>query len=186
MTTTITQFNERYRKIAVPALMKLTGRTNPHAIPRVVKVIVNVGVGRASRDQKELDVVARSVERITGQKPVLTKARKSIASFKIRVGMPIGAMVTLRGTRMHHFLDKLVHAALPRVRDFRGVGGASFGKSGNFTLGLKEHIVFPEMTGDNIDHIHGVAVTIVTTAKTPEEGRLLLSSLGFPFKDATS
>lgn len=184
--TTIAPMKERYKKNAVPALTKLTGRTNPHAVPRIEKVVINAGVGRASRDQKELDAVVRSIERITGQKPVLTKARKSIASFKIREGMPIGAMVTLRGARMNHFIDKLIHAALPRVRDFRGVSSASFGKSGNFTLGLKEHVVFPEVSGENVDNVHGIAITIVTSARTPEEGRLLLSSLGFPFTDSVS
>ncbi|MFH0828613.1 MAG: 50S ribosomal protein L5 [Candidatus Kerfeldbacteria bacterium] len=183
--TNIKNYTERYTSIAVPALKNMTGRTNTHAIPRVVKVVVNVGVGKAAHDQKELDVVVRSIERITGQKPVLTKARKSISSFKIREGMPIGVMVTLRGDRMRHFVEKLVHAALPRVRDFRGIAGQSFGKSGVYTLGLKEHIVFPEIASDNVDSIHGVAVTIVTTARTPEEGKLLLTSLGFPFQETT-
>jgi len=181
---TIPTFSERYVKTAIPALKKLTKRTNPNAVAKVVKVVINVGVGRASKDPKELDAVAYSIERITGQKPVLTRARKSIAAFKIRTGMPIGAMVTLRGPRMRHFIDKLVYAALPRVRDFRGISPDSFGSSGVYTLGLKEHIVFPEIAGDSVENIHGIAITIVTTARTAAEGKLLLASLGFPFRDS--
>ncbi len=176
-------FSERYSKVAVPALKELTKRTNPNAVPKVTKVVINVGVGRASKDPKELDAVVHTIERITGQKPVLTKAHKSIATFKLREGMPIGAMVTLRGPRMRHFIDKLVHAALPRVRDFRGVSPASFGQSGIYTLGLKEHIVFPDIAGDSVEKTHGIAITIVTTARNAAEGKLLLASLGFPFRD---
>lgn len=175
-------FSERYEKVALPALKESTKRSNPNAMPKVVKVVINVGVGRAAKDPKELDAVVHSIERITGQKPVLTKAHKSIATFKLRAGMPIGAMVTLRGARMRHFIDKLVHASLPRVRDFRGISPDSFGGSGIYTLGLKEHIVFPEIAGDSIEKIHGIAVTIVTTAHNPAEGKLLLASLGFPFR----
>lgn len=181
--TNMPTFKERYAKVAIPALKEFTKRTNPNAIPKVTKVVINVGVGRASRDAKELDAVVSTLERITGQKPVMTKAHKSIATYKIREGMAIGAMVTLRGTRMQQFLDKLVYAALPRVRDFRGITPDAFGTSGIYTLGIKEHLVFPEISGDSIEKIHGLAITIVTTAKNPAEGKLLMTSLGFPFRD---
>ncbi len=179
----IATLRERYQSSAIPALKQRFGYTNVLAVPRITKVVLNVGVGRASRDVKELDMVVKTLERITGQKPVLTSARKSIASFKIREGMPIGAMVTLRGKRMEHFLEKLIHVALPRVRDFRGLSPQSFDKNGVYTLGLREHLVFPEIATDSIDKIHGVAVTIVTTARTSEEGMTLLQSLGFPFRN---
>jgi large subunit ribosomal protein L5 len=132
-----------------------------------------------------LETVVKTLERITGQKPVLTLARQSIASFKIRTGMPIGAMVTLRGKRLDHFLDKLVHVTLPRVRDFQGLNPKSFDRRGVYTIGLKEHLVFPEIAADNIDHVHGLAITIVTTAQTPGEGLALLRALGFPIQPST-
>ncbi len=183
--TKILTIRERYRRDAVPALRERFGYTNLLAVPRLTKVVVNAGVGRASRDAKELDAVVKTVERITGQKPILTKARKSIAAFKIREGMPIGVAVTLRGKRMEHFLEKLVHAALPRVRDFQGLSPKGFGRSGHYTIGLREHLVFPEISSDSIQSVHGLAITIVTTAKTAAEGELLLRSMGFPIRAAS-
>lgn len=182
MKVTIPPLPERYRTVAIPELQKRFGYANVHATPKLIKVILNVGVGSAARDQKDLDLAVKTLERITGQKPVLTRAKKSIASFKIRKGMPIGAMVTLRGKRMEHFLEKLVHAALPRVRDFQGLSPDSFGNSGSYTLGVKEHLVFPEISMDDMEKIHGVGITIVTTALTSAEGVALLTALGFPFR----
>ncbi|MBI4425982.1 MAG: 50S ribosomal protein L5 [Candidatus Kerfeldbacteria bacterium] len=181
MNQRIATFTERYQA-AARKLKEQFGYTNQHAVPKITKVVLNVGVGRAVRDAKELETVVKSLERITGQKPVRTSARKSIASFKIRAGMPIGAMVTLRGRPMRHFLEKLIHAALPRVRDFQGLSPTSFDRHGIYTLGLKEHLVFPEIASDSVDQIHGVGITIVTTAKTPAEGLTLLRALGFPLQ----
>jgi large subunit ribosomal protein L5 len=144
--------------------------------------VLNAGVGRAARDQKELDIVVQTLRQITGQQPVLTRARKSIANFKIRIGMPIGVMVTLRGKRMEHFLEKLIHAALPRVRDFQGLNPSSFNKERVMTIGIKEHIIFPEIASDTIEKLHGLAVSIVTTARTPDEGLTLLRALGLPIR----
>lgn len=182
MTTTIATLAKRYQEKAVPALKARFGYTNTLAIPRITKVVVSAGVGRAVRDAKELDLVVESLTNITGQKPVTTLARKSIANFKLREGAAIGVMVTLRGKRMQHFLEKLVHVALPRVRDFQGLSLTSFGKSGTYTIGFKEHLMFPEISSESIEKIHGLAVTIVTTAKTADEALVLLKSLGFPFR----
>lgn len=176
-------FRERYRQQAIPALRQKFGYTNVNAIPRVLKVVVSAGVGRAAREAKELVEAAKTIERVTGQKPVSTLARKSIANFKIRAGMPIGAMATLRGKRMEHFIDKLVHATLPRVRDFQGLSPASFGASGSYTIGFKEHMVFPEIASENVTSLHGIAVTIVTSARSADEGLTLLKTLGFPFRE---
>lgn len=176
-------FRDRYRQLAIPALRERFGYANVNAVPRVLKVVVSAGVGRAAREAKELTEVAKTIERVTGQKPVSTRARKSIANFKIRVGMPIGVMATLRGKRMEHFLEKLVHATLPRVRDFQGLSPASFGKGGAYTIGFKEHMVFPEIASDHVISLHGIAVTIVTSARTADEGLTLLKALGFPFRE---
>lgn len=176
-------YRERYTTSAIPTLNERFGYKNPNAVPRIMKVVVASGVGRAARDPKELESVTSTLERITGQKPVLTTARKSIANFKLRTGMPIGVMVTLRGKRMEQFLMKLVHATLPRVRDFQGLSPDSFGKSGSYTIGFKEHLVFPEIASESVALLHGVAVTIVTNAKTSEEALMLLKALGFPFRD---
>lgn len=179
----IMPFRERYRERAVPALRERFGYTNVQAVPRLVKIVVNVGVGRAARDPKELEQVVKTIERVTGQRPVQTLARQSIAAFKVRQGMPIGATATLRGRRMEHFLEKLVHAALPRVRDFQGLSPKGFGQSGSYTLGLREHLVFPEIASDAIQSLHGLAVTIVTTARSPEEGATLLRAIGLPIRE---
>lgn len=181
MTTTIASLQSRYAEKAVPALKQQFGYTNMNAVPRITKVVVSAGVGRAVRDAKELDTVVESLERITGQKAVQTKAKKSIANFKLREGLAIGVMVTLRGKRMRHFLEKLVHVALPRVRDFQGIPSTSF-SGGTYTIGFKEHLMFPEISSESIEKIHGLAVTIVTSAKTPAEARTLLQALGFPFR----
>lgn len=182
MKKTETILRKRYKTVAVRALREKFGYNNQAAIPRISKVVVNVGVGKATTEPKELDAVVKSLERITGQKPVLTRAKKSIASFKLRAGMPIGAVVTLRGKRMENFLEKLVHAALPRVRDFQGLSTESFGSNGTFSIGLKEHLVFPEIASENIESIHGVGISVVTTAETADEGMVLLRALGFPFR----
>lgn len=179
--TKILTFRERYER-AIPILRKEFGFTNLNAVPRVAKVVVNVGVGSAARDAKDLDLVVKTIERATGQKPVLTKARKSIASFKIREGIPIGVMVTLRGKRMEQFVEKLIHATLPRVRDFQGLPTSGFSTAGTFTMGLKEHLVFPEISTETIDKIHGLGITVQTTATKPAEAKALLAALGFPFR----
>lgn len=175
-------FRERYKQQAIPALQKQLDNINVHAVPRVMKVVVSAGVGRAARDPKELDIAVKTLEHITGQKPIRTTAKKSIANFKIRQGMPIGAKVTLRGKRMEHFLEKLAHAALPRVRDFQGLSPDAFDAAGSYTIGIKEHLVFPEISSESVDKLHGLAVTIVTTARTKQSGLTLLASLGFPFQ----
>jgi large subunit ribosomal protein L5 len=157
------------------------GYTNPHQIPKLVKVVVNTGVGEAARDSKVIDGAVRDLTQITGQKPVVTKARKSIAQFKLREGMPIGAHVTLRGDRAWEFVDRLVSLALPRIRDFRGLSPRQFDGNGNYTFGLQEQSVFHEIDQDKIDRVRGFDITVVTTAKTDAEGRALLRELGFPF-----
>jgi large subunit ribosomal protein L5 len=162
-------------------LTKEFGYTNPHQIPKLVKVVVNTGVGEAARDSKVIDGAVRDLTQITGQKPVVTKARKSIAQFKLREGMPIGAHVTLRGDRAWEFVDRLVSLALPRIRDFRGLSPRQFDGNGNYTFGLQEQSVFHEIDQDKIDRVRGFDITVVTTAKTDAEGRALLRELGFPF-----
>lgn len=172
---------ERYQKNAVPELIKEFGITNILAAPKIRKVVVNVGTGRI-RDPKQLETIEKSLAAITGQKPIERKAKKAIASFKTRIGMGVGYSVTLRGKRMYDFLDRLVGAALPRTRDFKGIPESSFDKDGNLTIGVKEHIVFPEMIGEDVRFLFGLEVTIVTTAKTKKEGIMLLKHLGFPIQ----
>lgn len=171
-----------YQEVIHPAMMKYFGYRNPMEVPRVVKVAINVGVGEALDDARALDATVEDLMRITGQRPVVTKARKSIASFKLREGRQIGVKVTLRGERMWAFLDRLMNVALPRTRDFRGVSPTAFDGRGNYTLGLREQILFPEIDYDKIDKVRGLEVSIVTTAKTDEEGRELLRLLGMPFR----
>jgi large subunit ribosomal protein L5 len=178
------RLKERYQKEIVPALMKEFQLTNKMAVPRVQKVVVNMGVGEGTQNPKLLDGAANELGAITGQKPVITKAKKSIAAFKLRAGMPIGAAVTLRGERMYEFLDRLVNIALPRVRDFRGVSTRSFDGRGNYTLGLRDQIIFPEIDYAKVDKIKGMNVTIVTTAPNDEQARSLLRHLGMPFRAA--
>jgi len=173
---------ERYQKEIAPALQKSLNLRNPMEVPRLSKVVVNVGVGEALDNAKALEAAVNDIIQITGQKPVVTKARKSIANFKLREGRAIGVKVTLRGERMWAFLDRLMNVALPRVRDFRGVSPNAFDGRGNFTLGLREQLVFPEIDYDKIDKLRGMEVSIVTTARTDDEGRQLLQMLGMPFK----
>ena len=172
---------ERYKKEVVPRLMELYGYNNIMQVPRLDKVALNIGLGEAIQDAKALEAAERDLAAISGQHPVITRAKKSIASFRLRSGMPIGLKVTLRGERMYHFFDKLVNVALPRMREFHGVSRDSFDGRGNYTLGLKEQIVFPEVDYDKIDKVRGLEVSIITTAKTDEEGRHLLEQLGMPF-----
>lgn len=173
---------ERYKNEIVPALMKSLNLMNVMQVPRVQKVVVNIGVGEAIDNAKALDGAVDDMTKIAGQKPVITKARKSIANFKLREGRAIGVKVTLRGERMWSFLDRLMNVALPRVRDFRGVSPDSFDGRGNYTLGLREQLAFPEIEYDKIDKLRGLEVCIVTSGKTDEEGRELLSMLGMPFR----
>ena len=173
----------RYGTEIAPALHTEFGYANVMQIPRLVKVVVNMGVGEAARDSKLIDGAVRDLEAITGQKPQVTKARKSIAQFKLREGMPIGAHVTLRGDRMWEFLDRLLSLALPRIRDFRGLSDRQFDGRGNYTFGLTEQVMFHEINQDNIDRSRGMDITVVTTATNDDEGRALLKALGFPFKE---
>jgi large subunit ribosomal protein L5 len=172
----------RFKTDLAPALAKELGLDNPMAVPRVEKVIVNMGVGEATQNVKVLDPLVNDLAIITGQKPVITRAKKSIAAFKVREGMPIGAMVTLRGDRMYEFLDRLLNVALPRVRDFRGVSTKSFDGRGNYTLGIRDQLIFPEIDYSRVDKLKGMNVTIVTSAKTDDQARALLRSMGMPFK----
>ena len=176
------RLQKHYQETAKDRLREKFGFTNPHQIPRVIKVKVNVGVGDASRDQKLLDSVLSELETITGQKPVVTRARKSIASFSLREGSPVGAAVTLRRERMWEFLDRLVSVAIPRIRDFRGLPTRSFDGRGNYTLGVKEQIIFPEIEYDKVNKIHGMDIAIVTNTDRDDEGYALLRELGFPFR----
>ena len=157
--------------------------TNIHQVPKVVKVTVNRGLGEAAQNAKSLEASLNEVATITGQKPVVTRAKKAIAGFKIRQGMPVGLMVTLRGDRMYAFLDRLISLALPRIRDFRGVSAKSFDGRGNYTLGVREQLIFPEVEYDSVDQIRGMDISIITTANTDEEGRALLKQMGMPFRD---
>ena len=177
------RMKERYHQDLVPKLMKEFGYTNKMRVPRLQKIVVNMGLGEAIQNIKVLDSATSEIMTITGQKPVPTKAKKSIANFKLRQGMPIGCMVTLRKDRMYEFFDRLVNIALPRVRDFRGISGKAFDGRGNYSLGIKEQIIFPEIDYDKIDKIKGLNITIVTTAKTDEEGKTLLRLFGMPFRD---
>ncbi len=173
----------KYQQDIVPALQKQFNYSNIMMIPRLEKIVVNVGLGEAVQNAKAVDAAVGDIGQITGQKPVVTKAKKSIATFKIRTGMPIGCKVTLRGERMWDFYDKLVNVALPRVRDFRGVSPKAFDGRGNYALGLKEQLIFPEIDYDKIDKIRGMDIIVVTTANTDEEAKALLKGLGMPFSD---
>ena len=177
-----TRLKERYKSDVVPALMKEFGYTNTMAVPRLEKIVVNMGVGReAQNNPKVFDQAAMELSTVTGQKPVITKAKKSIAAFKLRAGMPVGVLVTLRGERMYEFLDRLLNAVLPRVRDFRGVSPRAFDGRGNYTLGIKDQLIFPEIDFNKVDRTRGMNISIVTTARTDEEGRALLRQFGMPF-----
>lgn len=176
------RLKEKYLKEIVPALSKEFGYTNPMSIPKLEKIVVNVGLGEAIQNSKAVDVAVGDLTTIVGQKPVVTKAKKSIAAFKLREGMSIGVMVTLRGDRMYEFLDRFVSLALPRVRDFRGVSPKAFDGRGNYTVGLKDQLIFPEIDFGKIDKARGMNVCIVTSAQTDEEARSLLRHLGMPFR----
>lgn len=178
----MSRLHEHYEKVVKPALMKEFGYKNALQTPRLEKIVVNMGVGEAVQDQKRIEAAVQDLSLITGQKPVVTRAKKSIATFKLREGMPIGAKVTLRKERMYEFLDRLITVALPRVRDFRGVPASSFDGRGNYSLGLKEQIVFPEIDYDKVDQVRGMDVVIVTTAKTDDEARSLLRGFDMPFQ----
>jgi large subunit ribosomal protein L5 len=178
----MSRLKERYEKDVAPALRKEFGYTNVMAIPKIQKVVVNMGLGEATQNAKIVDTGADELGRVTGQKPVVTRAKKSIAQFKVRKGMPIGTMVTLRGPRMWDFLDRLMAVALPRVRDFRGVSPKGFDGRGNYTLGLKDQLLFPEIDYMKVDKARGMNISVVTTAATDEESRKLLQLLGMPFR----
>ena len=178
----MTRLKERYLKEVAPALAKEFGYKNVMAIPKLEKIVVNMGLGEATQNVKLIDTGADEVGRITGQRPVTTRAKKSIAAFKLRQGMPVGTMVTLRGDRMYEFLDRLVNIALPRVRDFKGVSTKGFDGRGNYTLGLRDQLLFPEIDYMKVDTARGMNVSVVTTAKTNEEARRLLQLLGMPFR----
>ncbi len=177
------RLHDRFKKLVIPALMRERGYTNPLQVPRLEKVVVNMGVGEGKDNAKVLDFAAADLVAITGQRPVITRSKKSIANFKLRAGVPIGAKVTLRGARMYEFLDRLINVALPRVRDFRGVSPKAFDGRGNFALGLKEQVIFPEVVYDKIDKMRGMDVIIVTSARTDEEAKALLAHLGMPFRE---
>jgi large subunit ribosomal protein L5 len=177
----VPRIKERYREEVVPALMKEFGYKNVMQAPRLEKIVVNVGLGEALQNPKALDSAAEDVAAITGQRPVITRAKKSIAAFKVRKGMSIGLSVTVRGDRMYELFDRMVNAALPRIRDFQGVSPYSFDGRGNYSLGIKEQLIFPEVDYDKIDRIRGFQVTVVTTARSDEEGKRLLGLLGMPF-----
>ncbi|HSL24495.1 MAG TPA: 50S ribosomal protein L5 [Vicinamibacterales bacterium] len=178
----MSRLKDRYMKDVVPALRKQFGYKNPMAVPKVEKVVINMGLGEATQNVKIIDAGVDELGRVTGQKPVVTRAKKSIAQFKVRKGMPIGAMVTLRGERMYEFLDRLISIALPRVRDFKGVSARGFDGRGNYTLGLKDQLIFPEIDYLKVDKARGMNISVVTTAKTDEEARTLLKLMGMPFR----
>jgi large subunit ribosomal protein L5 len=171
-----------YREKVVPELMTSLGVPNPMQVPKITKITVNMGVGEAVADKKAMDGAVSDMTALTGQKPVVTKSRKAIAAFKLRAGVPVGCRVTLRGARMYEFLDRLINVAMPRIRDFRGVSARAFDGRGNYTLGVKEQIIFPEIAYDQIDAIRGMDITITTTARDDREGRALLESFNFPFR----
>src|SRR3990172_171816 len=175
------RLKKKYQEEVIPPMIKEFGYKNPLQVPRLEKITLNVGLGEATQNIKVLDAAVSEVVAITGQKPVITRAKKAIANFKLREGVPIGCMVTLRRERMYEFLDRLIHAALPRVRDFKGISDRSFDGWGNYSLGLREQIIFPEIQADNVEKAHGMTVTIATTAKTDQEGRTLLKLMGMPF-----
>lgn len=176
------RLKDKYKNEIAGALAKEFDITNPMAVPKISKVIINMGLGEASANAKILDTATEELRAITGQKPVVTKAKKSIAAFKLRQGMNIGAMVTLRGDRMYEFLDRLISVALPRVRDFRGISAKAFDGRGNYTLGVREQLIFPEIDFNKVDKTRGMNISIVTTAKTDEQARSLLKALGMPFR----
>jgi large subunit ribosomal protein L5 len=182
-TRTVPRLKQRYREEILPALEEQFHYANVMQVPRLTKVVVNMGVGEAARDSKLIEGAVRDLAAITGQKPQVTRARKSIAQFKLREGMPIGAHVTLRGDRMWEFMDRLLSLALPRIRDFRGLSPAQFDGRGNYTFGLTEQVMFHEIDQDRIDRSRGMDITVVTTATNDDEGRALLKQLGFPFKE---
>jgi large subunit ribosomal protein L5 len=179
----MTRMQERYEAEVRPALMKEFGYQNPMQVPRLDKIVINMGVGEAVQDSKKIDAAVNDLSAISGQRPVVIKARQSIATFKLRKGMPIGVKVTLRRQRMYEFLDRLVTVALPRVRDFRGVSARSFDGRGNYALGLREQLVFPEIDYDKVDNVRGMDIVIVTTAKTDEEAKALLKGFDMPFQN---
>jgi large subunit ribosomal protein L5 len=176
------RLREKYTQEIVPVLRQEFNYENIMQVPRLVKVVVNIGMGEAIQNAKALDAAVQDITTITGQKPVITRAKRSVAAFKLRTGMPIGTMVTLRGTRMYEFMDKLMNIVLPRIRDFQGISPKSFDGRGNFSTGLREQIVFPEIDYDKVDKIRGMEITVVTTARTDEEARRLLQLMGMPFQ----
>lgn len=175
------RLKKKYQEEVIPAMMKEFGYKNQLQVPRLEKITLNVGLGEAIQNIKALDAAVAEITAITGQKPVITRAKKAIANFKLREGLPIGCMVTLRRERMYEFLDRLIHVALPRVRDFKGVSDRSFDRRGNYSLGLRDQIIFPEIQVDKVEKARGLSVSIVTTAKTDQEGKALLKYLGMPF-----
>jgi large subunit ribosomal protein L5 len=181
--TMAARLKERYLREVVPQLRQAFGYKNPHQVPRLEKIVVNMGVGEAIQNPKILDSAVGELALITGQRPVVTKAKKSIANFKLRAGMAIGCKVTLRQDRMYEFLDRLINVALPRVRDFKGVPTDAFDGRGNYALGIREHIIFPEVSYEAVDRVKGLGVIVVTTARTDEEAHALLSLLGMPFRE---
>jgi large subunit ribosomal protein L5 len=178
----MSRLQEYYRKTVVPQLATSLGLKNPMQVPRITKITVNMGVGEAVADRKVVDAAAADMAKITGQKPLITKSKKAIAAFKLRENLPIGCKVTLRGKRMYEFLDRLITIAMPRIRDFRGVSARAFDGRGNYTLGVKEQIIFPEIQYDQIDQLRGMDITITTTAATNEQGKALLEAFNFPFR----
>ena len=178
------RLRERFRAAVIPALMKERGYTNPFQVPRLEKIVINMGVGEGKENPKVLDFATADLAAIAGQKPVVTRAKKSIANFKLRENAPIGCKVTLRGPRMYEFLDRLVNVALPRVRDFKGVPPRAFDGRGNYALGLREQVIFPEITYDKVDKLRGMDIVMVTTARTDEEAKALLTHLGVPFRES--
>jgi large subunit ribosomal protein L5 len=178
----MSRLQEYYRETVVPKLRKDLELANPMQVPRITKITVNMGVGEAVADRKVVDAAAADMAKITGQKPLITKSKKAIAAFKLREGLPIGCKVTLRGERMYEFLDRLISVAIPRIRDFRGVSAKAFDGRGNYTLGIKEQIIFPEIQYDAIDQLRGMDITITTSAVNNEQGRALLEAFSFPFR----
>ncbi len=182
----VPRLKEKYEREVVPALRERFGYRNPMQVPRLVKVVVNMRVGAGAQDPRQVDRAVEDLQAITGQRPVVARARKSIAAFKLRKGAPIGVYVTLRGRRMYEFLDKLIHVALPRIKDFRGISERQLDGRGNLNIGLREQLVFPEIEYDKVDRIRGMDIAIVTTARTDEEARELLRLLGMPFRERES
>lgn len=176
------RLKEKYLQEVVPGLRKEFNYTNPMQVPAVNKIVINIGMGEVIQNPKAMEAAVSDLATITGQRPVITRAKRSVAAFKLREGMQIGCMVTLRGDRMYYFLDKLISAALPRLRDFQGVSADAFDGRGNYTLGLREQLVFPEIDYDKVDKVRGMEISVVTTARTDQEGRRLLALMGMPFK----